>query len=172
MYKNIVLPVFVVLAVALGGCASSGKKSTSGRDTGTGQPYGNEIAPGTAQIGSSSDAALAAERNLSTNIIYFEFDKSDIKPEYQGVVTAYAKYLSSNPAAKVRLEGHADERGTREYNVGLGERRANSVLSALTAQGAGQGQISVISYGEERPADPGHTEEAWAKNRRVQIIRQ
>ena len=86
------------------------------------------------------------------------------------VVARFAQYLAKNPTAKLRLEGHADERGTREYNVGLGERRANAVQSALIAGGASATQISIVSYGEERAADPGHDESAWAKNRRVEIV--
>jgi peptidoglycan-associated lipoprotein len=177
MYKKILVPAFLVLAVAAGGCASSGSKGSSARqpDASSSQPYGSsgDISNRPAQIGpQGGDASAMNERSLSNNIVYFDFDKSEIKSEYAGVVTAFAKYLSAHPSTKVRLEGHTDERGTREYNVGLGERRANAVQAALTAQGVAAGQISVISYGEERPADPGHTETAWAKNRRVQIIRQ
>lgn len=88
------------------------------------------------------------------------------------MVDAFARYLSANPSARVRLEGHADERGTTEYNIALGERRANAVQSALAAQGVSPAQTSIISYGEERPAVSGSSEEAYAQNRRVQIIRQ
>jgi len=86
------------------------------------------------------------------------------------VVGAHAKYLASHGSARVRLEGHTDERGSREYNIGLGERRAQAVRRALLLQGASEGQISTVSYGEERPAVPGHDEAAWAKNRRVEIV--
>lgn len=170
----------MVLGAALAGCSSSGKKTqTSPRaqdsvDTTT-APYSDSITGSTAQIGAgaaAADAAVAAERSLTTNVIYFEFDMSEVQPEYQPIVDNYARYLTANPAAKVQLEGHADERGTREYNVGLGERRANAVESALVARGVSRSQLSLLSYGEERPADPGHGEDAWAKNRRVQIIRQ
>ena len=82
----------------------------------------------------------------------------------------HAKYLGAHPATRVRLEGHTDERGSREYNIGLGERRAQSVRRALLLQGATDTQISTVSYGEERPAAPGHDEAAWAKNRRVEIV--
>ena len=176
MLKASAVTLVAVVALALGGCASGSKKtSPGGSDYNSGQgtqPYaGDSIASGSATIG-GADPALAAERALTTNVIYFDFDSTEIKGEYQSVVDNFARYLSSNPSARVRLEGHGDERGTREYNVGLGERRANAVSAALTGQGASQGQISVLSYGEERPADPGHSEDAWAKNRRVQIIRQ
>jgi peptidoglycan-associated lipoprotein len=86
------------------------------------------------------------------------------------VVAAHAKFLAAHPAARVRLEGHTDERGSREYNIGLGDRRAQSVRRALLLQGASDAQISTVSYGEERPAVLGHDEAAWAKNRRVEIV--
>ena len=105
----------------------------------------------------------------SSKTIYFAFDQTDIDSAGQTVVDNYGRYLSSTPAAKVRLEGHADERGSAEYNIALGERRAISVARALKAVGATDSQISVVSYGEERPAAPGHDEAAWAKNRRVEI---
>ena len=86
------------------------------------------------------------------------------------VVAAHAKYLAAHPSQRVRLEGHTDERGSREYNIGLGERRAQAVRRAMLLQGAVEGQISTVSFGEERPAVTGHDEEAWAKNRRVEIV--
>ena len=95
---------------------------------------------------------------------------SEIKGEGTDVVAAHAKYLAANPSTRVRLEGHTDERGSREYNIGLGERRAQAVRRALLLQGAADAQISTVSYGEERPAVPGHDEAAWAKNRRVEIV--
>ena len=106
----------------------------------------------------------------SSNVVYFEFDSSDLKPEGMQLAEAWAQYLAANPGSKVRLEGHGDERGTREYNVGLGERRANSVLQALTARGVAERQISVSSFGEERPIATGHDEAAWSQNRRVEIV--
>ena len=86
------------------------------------------------------------------------------------MVAAHAKYLASHQGARVRLEGHTDERGSREYNIGLGERRAQAVRRALLLQGATDAQISTVSYGAERPAVAGHDEAAWAKNRRVEIV--
>ncbi len=179
MNKNVRLSLVLLSALALGACASSGKRTADdgraqGAATQSGTAYNDNISGSASQIGGEGgyDASVEAERALSTNIIYFDYDQSTIKPEYQSVVDSYAKYLAANPAAKVRLEGHADERGTREYNIGLGERRANSVQSALTAQGVSSAQLSVISYGEERPANLGHDEASYAENRRVQIIRQ
>lgn len=107
---------------------------------------------------------------LAKRVVYFDFDKSEIKDDFRAVIQAHAEYLANNPNASVTLEGHADERGTREYNIALGERRANAVQRMLTLQGAAVGQIRVVSYGEERPAALGHDEESWSLNRRVEFI--
>jgi peptidoglycan-associated lipoprotein len=107
---------------------------------------------------------------LSKRIIYFDFDKTEIRTDSQSVVAAHAQYLAKNPAQKVRLEGHADERGSREYNIGLGERRGQAVRRALLLQGVAEVQLSTVSYGEERPAAAGSDEQAYALNRRVEIV--
>ncbi len=107
---------------------------------------------------------------LRQRVVYFDFDRSDIKPEAQEILRCHGKYLTDRPSAAVTLEGHADERGTREYNLGLGERRGNAVSGALQANGGSAGQLTVVSYGEERPAVDGHDEAAWSRNRRVEII--
>jgi peptidoglycan-associated lipoprotein len=120
--------------------------------------------------GAEEEAAGPQAGLLATRVVYFDFDSAEIKGQGVEVVAAHAKYLAANPATRVRLEGHTDERGSREYNIGLGERRAQSVRRALMLQGATDGQISTVSYGEERPVDPGHDEAAWAKNRRVEIV--
>nr|WP_269530718.1 peptidoglycan-associated lipoprotein Pal [Algiphilus aromaticivorans] len=104
------------------------------------------------------------------NTVYFEFDSSDLSREGRSTVEKHADFLTRNPDVRVRLEGHTDERGTREYNIGLGERRAQAVARVLTARGVSSDQFSVVSYGEERPAVSGSNEEAWAKNRRVEIV--
>jgi peptidoglycan-associated lipoprotein len=106
----------------------------------------------------------------SRTIIYFDFDSDASRPEYSEMLVAHANYLEENPGAAVRLEGHADERGSREYNIGLGERRAQAVRRSLLLQGVGSAQVSTVSYGEERPAVTGDDEEAWAMNRRVEIV--
>lgn len=107
---------------------------------------------------------------LNQKIIYFDYDQSTVLPEYQEVVNNHAKYLSDYPDTRVRLEGHADERGTREYNIALGERRAKTVRQLMLLQGSGTEQVSTISYGEELPAALSHDEEAWALNRRVELV--
>ena len=103
-------------------------------------------------------------------VFYFDFDQAIVKPAGFDELNQHAEVLKGDPSFQVRLEGNADERGTREYNLALGERRANAVKAYLVAQGVSPSQIEVISYGEEKPAVMGHNEEAWAKNRRVQIV--
>ena len=110
------------------------------------------------------------ESLLSKRVIYFDFDKSTVRPEYRGIVSAHAAYAAANSTARVTLEGHADERGTREYNLGLGERRGNSVTGLMSAQGARGSQVTVVSYGEERPTCRVSEEDCWAMNRRVEIV--
>ena len=107
---------------------------------------------------------------LSARVIYFDYDQSSIRMDYHDVVRTHAEYLASNPQVSVRLEGHADERGTREYNLGLGESRAYAVRDLMLAEGVSDSQIIVVSYGEERPAAYEHNEEAWALNRRVELL--
>jgi peptidoglycan-associated lipoprotein len=102
--------------------------------------------------------------------IHFDFDKYDIRPRDAEILNGNAALLSKYPTIKVQIEGHCDERGTNEYNLALGERRANNTKKYLISLGISQDRISTISYGEERPLDPGHNEEAWTKNRRAQSI--
>ncbi|GIX21563.1 MAG: hypothetical protein KatS3mg121_0346 [Gammaproteobacteria bacterium] len=107
---------------------------------------------------------------LAQRMVFFDFDSALVKPEYEPVIRAHAQYLLSYPDVKVRLEGHTDERGSREYNLALGEERAKAVRRMLVLQGVPEAQISVISFGEEIPLDPGHDESAWAQNRRVEFV--
>jgi peptidoglycan-associated lipoprotein len=104
-----------------------------------------------------------------TNIIYFDFDSYELRPEDAEVVARHGRQMAEESRLSVRLEGHADERGSREYNIGLGERRAQAVRRVLLIQGASASQISTVSFGEERPAAFGSDEAAWAQNRRVEV---
>lgn len=113
-------------------------------------------------------AEQQALRDITT--FYFDFDTSEIKPEARDVLMAHARYLSNNPRQNVRLEGHGDERGSKEYNLALGERRANAVQRFLIVNGASRGQMETISYGEEKPAVMGSSESEWAQNRRVELV--
>ena len=107
---------------------------------------------------------------LSRRTIYFEFDSYEVKAADRELIQAHARYLAQNPGEKVVLEGHTDERGTREYNIALGERRAKAVTQLLLLQGVAQSQIDMISFGEERPVAMGHDESAWSLNRRVELL--
>jgi peptidoglycan-associated lipoprotein len=120
--------------------------------------------------GSYTVESLDTDSCLRQRVVYFDFDRAEIKPEFQAQVACHAAYLRQFPGARVTLEGNADERGTREYNLGLGERRGNAVTSALGAAGASSSQLNVVSYGEERPTCKDHSEGCWQKNRRVEIV--
>ncbi len=134
---------------------SGSSAQTSGADDG-GSTYASEL---------DDPSSILAKR-----VILFEFDKSSIQPQYREILAAHAQYVAGHPSARVTLEGHADERGTREYNLGLGERRATAVSRMLAAQGGSMGQLSEIAYGEERPVALCHDESCWRQNRRVEII--
>jgi peptidoglycan-associated lipoprotein len=160
--------------MALTGCPKKAAvKPDAGASTTQESSASTNPAP-TTNTNASSDLAAAEQAALQNlqklgMIIYFDYDKAEIKSEYVSVLAAHAKYLNANVSRKVRLEGHTDERGSREYNIGLGERRAQAVRRALLLQGVGEAQITTISYGEERPAVTGSDEEAYAKNRRVEM---
>ncbi len=122
--------------------------------------------PGGAGVGALKDP----NNVLSKRSIYFDFDKFDVKDEYRPIVEAHAKYLRENPSAKVLIQGNADERGSREYNVGLGQRRSDAVKRMMSLLGVKESQIEAVSLGEEKPVCGEHSEECWAKNRRDDIL--
>jgi len=115
-------------------------------------------------------AREAASKSVSLEPVFFDFDQWSIREDQKEVMAKNSQWLKSNPNVKVRLEGHCDERGTAEYNLALGQKRAEGVKSFLEGLGISNQRMAAISYGEERPLDPGHNEEAWAKNRRVDIV--
>jgi peptidoglycan-associated lipoprotein len=174
---------FIILALGLllAACASpggnqpnsqAGARGGAGAQTGGAEqqgqgqavPLGGQNQQQGGELSLNNPNSPLAKRN-----IYFDFDQSQIKPKYTDILNAHASYLVAHPKQKVRLEGNTDERGTREYNIALGDRRAQSVRRYLLFQGVLPDQITTVSYGEERPADPRHTPAAWAKNRRVHI---
>jgi peptidoglycan-associated lipoprotein len=179
MHKNVLISVLAICGVLLfAGCSSHKPKpgttgagstvptdesQTSGADTSG--AYGSAVANGS---GAGVEGPTAGQ--LKTRIIYFDFDSSEIRGDYTSLIAAHAKYLASNASIRVRIEGNTDERGSREYNIGLGERRAQAVRRALMLQGVAESQITTVSYGEERPAVTGHSEEAWSRNRRAEIV--
>ena len=121
-----------------------------------------------AQVAAQKQQAQKAAEALA-HVIYFDFDQSTIKAEFRTALNGHAAYLSQNPSAKIVLEGHADERGTREYNIALGERRGNAVSRYLVVQGVSIGAIEVVSFGEERPVNSGSDSASLAENRRVEV---
>ena len=165
------LAVTMLMLALLAGCASNKVPDPDPTDTtydaaGSGADtdvYGDDPLGGGAAI---DDDYTAGEL---TNIIYFDFDSAEVRADFTDVVARHALILANDATIRVRLEGHADERGSREYNIGLGERRAQSVRRMLMIQGASASQIATVSFGEERPLALGSDEESWAQNRRVEI---
>lgn len=170
--------VFLVLALLLSGCATTGKGEAGGAAAGgpSGQQGGAAAAQGPGTAGAQGTQRFQGTElenpasPLSKRVIYFDFDSSVIKPEYMAILKAHGEYLATHPERQVTVEGHTDERGSREYNLALGERRAKAVARILELNGAAKEQVSTVSYGEEKPADPGHNEAAWSKNRRAMIV--
>ncbi len=168
-------PVRLLLAASLILLVAACKQET--RDEPTAQPPTNTTPPPAVETNAVDPRDYSDPRNLdnpdsllSRRVIYFDFDRSVIRPEFRDTLSAHAAYARANGSARVVLESHADERGTREYNLGLAERRGNSVESAMSASGAGSNQMEVVSYGEERPTCNQSTETCWQNNRRVEIV--
>ena len=182
MRKSLTVVLLLASVLALSACSGKKVKPTPGaggesvsstaagaQTSGAGSDSANS--GGGATGGANGPGALGPSGALgSQRIIYFDFDSSDVRPEYVDVVAAHGRFLAGNASIRVRLEGHTDERGSREYNIGLGERRAQTVKRALELQGVQDSQIATVSYGEERPAVSGSDETAYAKNRRVEIV--
>jgi peptidoglycan-associated lipoprotein len=171
--RAVQLGLVLAMVALLAGCPKKVEtKPDTSADTQTSSgPSTAPVQSTTNQGGSEMAAEQAAIQELQRlgMVIYFDYDKAEIKSEYVSVVAAHAKFLNGNVNRKVRLEGHTDERGSREYNIGLGERRAQQVRRALMLQGVTEAQITTVSYGEERPAVSGSDEEAYGKNRRVEM---
>jgi len=168
--KKITILAALVLAAALAGCKSTPLndvpvENKSAQPTQPQQPQ-SRVAPVTTGADQGTEQG---PRNVA-RIIYFDFDSNAIKPEFQSLIDGHARFLKANPTRHVFLEGHTDERGTREYNLALGQRRSESVRNALKLLGVQDNQVEAVSFGKEKPADPGNGEEAWAKNRRVEIV--
>jgi len=165
----------------LGACATEPEKPAAsapvgepGKPSATPQPV--KPSPPVARVepgkpGGSPFAALKDPSNiLSRRTVYFDFDRFEVRDEYRPLVEAHAKFLRENPSAKMLIQGNADERGSREYNVGLGQRRSDSVKKMLILLGARDSQIEAVSLGEEKPACSEHSEDCWAKNRRDDML--
>jgi peptidoglycan-associated lipoprotein len=157
----------IVVLLCLSAVACGGKKVKPSGPNAT-DPSATPAERG-GQAGAYAPGDLEADACLRERVVYFDFDQDALRPESRPVVDCHAKYLRDRPSARVVLSAHADERGTRGYNVGLSERRGNAVSSALAVSGASATQINVVSYGEERPTCVDSSEDCWARNRRVEI---
>ena len=155
--------------LVLGACRSSGDMDEGDNGDMTDTRPAATTGTGSAPTRLSAEE-MAREEALRTRVFYFDFDVSQFRPADRETLTYHARDLANNPNKRIRLEGHADERGTREYNLALGERRANGIRDYLIVNGASRSQIETVSYGEERPARSGTTEEAYQLNRRVEIV--
>lgn len=175
----------IVPVLFLIGCGATGEVADEGAGAGAADAGSTATTTGAAaddtaggqamdqsQMDQMGDPLDDPNSMLAKRVVYFDFDRSEVKSEFRAIVAAHAEYLAANPDVTVTIEGHADERGTREYNIALGERRSAAVKQVLTLQGASSGQVNTISYGEERPAALGHDEDAWALNRRAEFIYQ
>lgn len=172
-----------MLVVAfMAGCASTPTQTgapVEDRAPGTGTPGGpGAVTSGTPPSGvtgtpsPSGPVGVLRDPNniLSKRLIYFDFDSFAVRDEFRELINAHAKFLQANRSMRVTLQGHTDERGSREYNIALGQRRADAVKNLMQLLGAGEGQIETVSFGKEKPRVEGHDESAWSQNRRVEII--
>ncbi|GAD79028.1 peptidoglycan-associated lipoprotein Pal [Vibrio ezurae] len=172
----IALPVLAVTACSSSDDATDASDAQQTTNQETQQATPAETTDTTVVSPMTDEQKLAEEREVAekalreNTTLYFAYDNSAISSEYEEMLSAHAKFLSENPDVKVSIEGHADERGTPEYNIALGERRANAVSNYLQASGVQADQISIVSYGEEKPLKLGQTEEAYAKNRRAVLV--
>ena len=177
MNKRVWLALAAAAGMVLAGCSSTPLNDVpvENRTPGSVTPSTGGTGTGT---GTSSVAPVQVENLSGTNqgpnnvarLVYFDFDSYTVKPEFQALIDQHARYLKGNAQRHVVVEGHTDERGGREYNLALGQKRSEAVRRALTLLGVADGQIEAVSFGKEKPADPGSSEEAWAKNRRAEIV--
>lgn len=165
----------LIAAAALAGCGSTVKLDepapveTRPTTPTAPAPAPTPAAPAQTAVPTVDLFSQYTQQVADKRVIYFDFDSDIVKEEYRPLVDLHAKRLNANKRAALTLEGHTDERGGREYNLALGQRRAEAVAKSLTLLGVGAAQVEAVSYGEERPAVTGGGEEAWAKNRRVEL---
>ena len=162
MNRKLHISLLLILGLTLSACSNKEVVVADTTDTATDNAYGTGLSEAELR-------ALGINGNpLDYKTVYFEYNSSGMDRRSTVIVDAHGRYLSNN-SAEVNLAGHADERGSRDYNLALGERRSNTVSDRMSASGANSGDLSTISYGEERPVDSSHSEAAWQKNRRVEI---
>lgn len=169
LVKQFAKIILLAGALSLAACSSMHRYGSSGSDSA--QKDGDEVETAGLGNGESVDGASGGEQSLAQKrTYYFDFDKSEIRESDKPAILANAGYLIEHPESKIILEGHTDPRGSREYNVALGERRANAVQDMLRSHGVPAKQIRVVSYGAERPAVAGHSEYAYQQDRRAMIV--
>ena len=169
------LALYLVVAAVAAACASKETKEPAVSDRSSAVPP--TTAGGTTGTTRPTQPTQPMARNeltdpsspLSKRSVYFDYDSNAVKDEYRGLVTAHSRYLADKRDSRIRIEGNCDERGSREYNLALGQRRAESVKKVMTVLGVSDGRIETTSYGEEKPVAMGHDEAAWAQNRRADI---
>jgi len=174
MNRILGITALLALTVLLAACPKKpAVKPPAGAGENVASTSGTTAAAGDANTGQAKElpgVGAGGDAGTVKSTIYFDFDSSEIRAEYSSTLAQHGKKIAADRTLKVRLEGNTDERGSAEYNVALGERRAQAVKRALELQGATAGQLATVSYGEERPAAEGHDEAAWAQNRRVEIV--
>lgn len=161
------IAIATLVAVALAACAKKVKEEPVVEEP---PPRPEPVVTQPVDDGRFNPDDLDTDSCLRQRVVYFDFDQTQIRPEFQAIMACHAKYLQDRNSARITLEGHADERGSREYNLGLGERRGNAVGDALAANGGSRSQVSVVSFGEERPMCMESDESCWSRNRRVEIV--
>ena len=165
--------LLVISLFVLGACSSTSETDDSSSDdmqSSSNSSSGSASSSAGSNSGQLTQEQIRAQNALRQTVFYFDFDVAEFQPADRETLTYHARDLAANPSKRLRLEGHADERGTREYNLALGERRANGILNYFIVNGASRSQIEVVSYGEERPEQSGQTENAYSRNRRVEIV--
>lgn len=173
--QTIKMGLMAISLFALVACGSSSDTeeaamgSESSSDSSSSSNSSARTNPGST-AGQLTQEEIRAENALRQTVFYFDFDIAEFKPADRATLSFHARNLAANSSKRIRLEGHADERGTREYNLALGERRANSILNYLIVNGASRSQVEVVSYGEERPAQVGQSDNAYSRNRRVEVV--
>jgi peptidoglycan-associated lipoprotein len=167
--KGLMLALPVIAVAACSSHKNNDNDQTNGMGADGAYGSGNGMT-GNGNMSSDEQARLQMQQLQQNNIVYFDLDKYDIRSDFAQMLDAHAAFLRSNPSYKVTVEGHADERGTPEYNIALGERRANAVKMYLQGKGVSADQISIVSYGKEKPAVLGHDEAAYSKNRRAVLV--
>lgn len=166
------LLIAAAIALSLAACSTKKVKTDDSTGANTGPDTTGATTGGITDNtpGRYSPADLETDACLRQRVVYFDFNEDTLRPEFQAAIACHAKYLRDRPDSRMNLEGNADERGTREYNLGLGERRGNAVSAAVQGNGGSAGQITVVSYGEERPTCADSTDDCWGRNRRVEIV--